>query len=394
MISREIAILFFVTFFAGMSVSLMAPILPQIRDEFSLSYAAVSVVLAVFGMARLAMALPAGYFYHKVSSKILLLSGIAAIFFGSLLAFFSRSFAEFIMSQIIIGAGFSFCVTTIIISLSLAAGKGNRGTILGINSMARSSSAIAAPVLAGIISSMLLWRFVFGFYILMAIAAFAMSWAFVRPKAADKRGKEKGGNGFYSKPALLSVLFTGFLASFSTAGFRATVVPLFASDVIKLDASAIGMVFGISAVLHFVTAPAAAVLSDRYGRKRFLLFGLAAQLAGLVYFLFSRSLSDLVISMAFLGAGTMIFVLPPAIVGDISPAKNMGRNQSLLRFAIDSGFFAGPLALGLILDVYGFSFTAFATIAMTLISIALTLCFVRERERKISWKKFIGLEED
>ncbi len=369
------------TFFVGLSVSLVSPILPAIRDEFGLSYSMISFVVALFGLARLVTSLPAGHLYHKLNAKILVSSGIFLVFAGSLMAFLSKTFIEFLASQIITGVGFSFCVTTIMIYLSFASTKENRGKILGFNTMARSSSSIAAPVIAGIIPSVFLWRHVFFFYFIFALLMLFVSWFFVRHIKVEHKTLSFKAHANYNRYALASLLGTGFLASFSTAGFRATIIPLFAGDVMKLDIAAIGLVMGVSAVMHFITAPLAASLSDRYGRKKFLLLGLSAQLTGLLYFLFARNIFDLLVSSALLGIGTMIFILPPAIIGDISPHSKMSRNQSLLRFMIDLGFFAGPLILGIALDVYGFAFTAVTTMAVTAANLLAVYCFVKEPAR-------------
>lgn len=45
-------------------------------------------------------------------------------------------------------------------------------------------------------------------------------------------------------------------------------------------------------------------------------------------------------------------------------------------------FFAGPLVLGIILDVYGFGYTAVTTLAFTLVSTVSVLYFVKESTGK------------
>ena len=381
MISRELVTLFFITFFVGQSVSLISPILPSIRNEFNLSYAAVSSVLALFGLSRLLTSLPVGYLYHRINSKKLLLTGLFLIFAGSGIAFLTRSLAEFFISQIITGVGFSFCTTTIIISLSLATRRENIGRVLGFNTLARSSAAVAAPVMAGLISALFLWRSVFAFYFLLSIITFCLALFFVSHKTKSLNAADIKTNtgGRYTKHAIGSLLLTGFLASFATVGFRATVVPLFARDALGMDVAAIGLVLGVSAILHFITAPVAAIFSDRYGRKKFLLFGLIAQMIGLLYFLYVKTFFDLIISAVFLGIGTMIFVLPPAILADVSSVSKMSRNQSMLRFMIDLGFFAGPFAMGIILDGYGFSAAALVTTAFTLVTLVTVIHYVKEK---------------
>ncbi len=397
-LDSETAVLFFVTFFIGSSVSMLAPLIPEIRNEYSLSYTAAALVFSSYGIARLLISLPSGYLYHRINRRILLAAGLILMAVSSVVAFYSTSFVQFIASQVIMGAGFSFCVTTIVISLSLSATRRNRGKTLGMNTFARSASATVAPAAAGFIAIAFGWRSVYLFYTFVVLAALAIVVIFVKKKELGREeDEEPGGKRKNNIAVTLAVLFmVAFLATFSTAGFKSNVVPLYSKDVLKLDTATISLVLSLMALMHLITSPIAAWYSDKYGRRVFLLLGLLATMLGSFAFLFVDSMAMLVIAAVLLGAGTMIFISPVTILGDITPRAHAGRNYGILRFVIDLGFVLGPVILGYIIDTYGFSAAALVTGSLSLLVFILAYSIVKEpaKHAKINWKRILQIEED
>lgn len=396
-IDREVAVLFFVTFFVGMSVSLMAPLLPVIRDEFSLSYTLVSLVFSAFGIARLLLALPSGYLYHHASRRTLLLAGVALMSASALITGLSSSFVQLIASQLLMGAGFSLCITTIVISLSLSTTRKNRGSVMGMNTFARSLAAVIGPAVSGILILSLGWRSVFFLYAIMTGAAALFIAAFIKKEQAREAGDTvKKRSGTKLRHMLLTLFLVSFLAAFTTVGFKNNMVPLYSKDVLHADVATISVILSLMALVHMATSPAAAVLSDRYGRRIFLLSGLAATVMGTFLFLFVSGLPLLIVAAVLLGFGTVIFVMPVTIIGDITPPEHAGRNYGIQRFLTDLGFVVGPLSLGYVADVYGFTAVTWLTGLLSLAVLALAVLFVKEpiRHRKINWRRILQSDED
>ena len=344
-LESETAVLFLVTFFVGSSVSILAPLIPEIRSEFGLSYTAAALVFSSYGISRVLLSLPSGYLYHRINRKILLAAGVVLMAVSSVLAFYSSSVIQFILSQAIMGAGFSFCITTIIISLSMASERKNRGKIMGMNTFARSAAAVAAPAAAGFIAVVFSWRMVFMFYALAMLGTLFLVLFYIKGKEIPgKEEKEAAGWKKNNVNYILAVLFmTSFLATFSTAGFKSNVVPLYGRDVLNLDVATISIVLSLMALVHLVTSPVAAWYSDKYGRRIFLLLGLLATMLGSFVFLLAGSLTVLLFSSVLLGFGTLIFVIPVTVMGDITPRNKAGRNYGILRFVTDLGFVLGPV---------------------------------------------------
>ncbi len=396
-VDKEIAAFFFVTFFMGMSVSLMAPLIPVIKEDFNLSYTLASFVLTSFGVARMLLALPSGYLYNHVNRKKLLLIGMGLMSVSSLIAGLSQSFAQFLIAQIIMGAGFSFCITTIIISLSVSTESGNRGKVLGMNTFARSAAAVVAPVMSGFIAITLGWRSVFLFYSFITFVAILFILFYIKKDYKKVREPVIRGNSKNNVRYMLFVLFlVSFLATFTTLGFKSTILPLYSRDVLHLEVAAISLVLSLMAVMHLITSPAAAILSDKYGRKSFLMFGLATTVIGTFLFLFVSNMPMLIVAAIFLGLGTMIFVLPVTIMGDITPHAKAGKYYGIQRFATDLGFVVGPISLGYIVDIYGFTAATLVTILISSVILILAAIFVHEpiKHEKINWRRILQMEED
>lgn len=386
-------IILLATFVTGYSMGIIAPILPMIKDEFLLSYTAAGVVLSMFGIARIITSVPSGYLYGKISNKSLLIAGLALLSVGSLYITMTKDLASFLIAEIVMGMGFSIGITTITIFLSTNSKRNRRGSTLGRNTMARSFAGIISPAIAGFIAALFAWRYIFLFYAILAIFTI-----FIIAKKFDGKQATKpvGINRMKNKsilPILVILYFISFVATFVGSGFKNTIIPLYA-DSIGLGVGVIGLLLSIAAVIHLVTTPKIASLSDRYGRKRFLLAGITASVFAALLFIFSNSLISLIAVSILLGFGTMIFIFPVIIIGDITHAGSAGKTFGLQRSVADLGIVIGPIALGVVLDIFGFAATSIVVIFLLLACFLLVKYRIHEpKNKEFSWKRLL-FDED
>lgn len=389
-LDRNISILFLVTFFVGMSLGMTAPILPDIRSEFNLTYSTAALILSSFGFARLILALPSGYLYGRVEKKYLLALGIIALAAGSLLAGFSATFIQFLLSQIIMGAGFSLCLITIIITLSTSSTSRNRGSVLGMNTFSRTVASVISPAIAGFVTIVFDWRHVFFAYTIISVLSLFIVLAFMKKEKEIAVKEEESAS--YFNPAIISIFFAIFATFFVGAGFRNTLMPLFGKDVLGMNPAAIGMVLSVSALVYLLAGPSAAFLSDRHGRKFFLSLGLLLTAIGLFSFIFVSDINQLYVLSVILGFGAITYVIPVAMIGDMT--LNAKKDFSIMRLVSELGFVVGPIVLGIIADYYGFSAAAILAGILTIISLICIEIFVKEPRHRLNWKKVLQLEED
>jgi MFS family permease len=90
----------------------------------------------------------------------------------------------------------------------------------------------------------------------------------------------------------------------------------------------IGFLFAVYAIAGLLTAIPVGILSDRWGRKPFVLFGMFAMAGAFVFYAFARSYPVLVVARALDGvtaAATWSAAL--ALLGDRFDEKEMGGHR-------------------------------------------------------------------
>ncbi|MCF8061734.1 MAG: MFS transporter [Deltaproteobacteria bacterium] len=179
-----------------------------------------------------------------------------------------------------------------------------------------------------------------------------------------------------------NILFT-LLASIFIAllgiGIIAPLMPIYAT---RLGASGVGlglMVAGFS-VSRGVLQPFVGGLSDRYGRKRFLVAGLIVYaLAGITYTV-AASVEHLVLIRVFHGVGSaMVIPIAMAYIGDLAPVGEEGRYMGMLNIALFSGVGGGPVIGGLFLDTLGMNSAFYAMAGFSGLSVLLVGVFLPPR---------------
>ena len=150
-----------------------------------------------------------------------------------------------------------------------------------------------------------------------------------------------------TKSALTILFLTMF---FIMLGFG-IIIPHLAYYANELGASPlqIGGLLAIYSAMQLVFAPMWGRLSDRKGRKPFILIGLIGNAAALILFGFSNSLVWAFIARALSGAWSAA-VLPTvmAYVADVTTEEERGKGMASMGVAMGLGFILGP-AIGAIM---------------------------------------------
>ena len=150
----------------------------------------------------------------------------------------------------------------------------------------------------------------------------------------------------------------------------------------------LGFVF---AAMQFVFAPILGNLSDRYGRRRVILFAVGA--LGIDYIItgFAPTLAWLFVGRAIAGAAGASFTPAFAYVADISPPEKRSQNFGVVSAAFGIGFIIGP-AIGGLLGTLGPRAPFFAAATLSLINFSygffvLPESLPPERRRAFEWRR-------
>lgn len=175
------------------------------------------------------------------------------------------------------------------------------------------------------------------------------------------------------KQILVTVLFTVFTAMLGV-GIIIPVMPLFATD-LGATGFTLGFIIAAFSVTRGVLQPVVGNWSDAWGRKGFLMAGLA--IFAIVGLLVPKATSvlDLIFIRSFQGVGSaMIIPIAMAYMGSLAPEGHEGRYMGYLNIALFCGIGCGPVIGGAVADQWGLSSVFYVMAALS--GCALTLVIV------------------
>ncbi len=177
------------------------------------------------------------------------------------------------------------------------------------------------------------------------------------------------------KRTLVTLLLALFIA-FLGAGIIAPIIPIYATD-LGATGVTLGLMIAAFSISQGALQPVVGNLSDRKGRKRFLVAGLSIYaVVGLTYTL-ATSVEHLILIRLFHGVGSaMIAPIVMAYIGDLAPQRQEGKYMGMLNIALFAGFSGGPILGGVFRDAMGINSAFYAMSALTAASLALIVALL------------------
>jgi MFS family permease len=168
----------------------------------------------------------------------------------------------------------------------------------------------------------------------------------------------------------LSILFA--VVFLDNLGF-AIVVPYLFFYVIALGGSPFlyGVLLASYSLMSFIFTPTVARLSDRFGRRKILLIGLA--ISGMSYVIFGAAQAIWVLFVGRMLAGTTAATVPvaQAYVADVTTPTKRLRYLGLLGAAAGIAFIFGPAIGGTLSDLFGYGLPSFFAASLAFTNFAL-----------------------
>lgn len=153
-----------------------------------------------------------------------------------------------------------------------------------------------------------------------------------------------------NKLALYLLMFNMFI----TMGGIGIIVPVMPAylQVFGVGGQVLGFLIASFALAQFLLSPVAGDLSDRHGRKHFIVYGLV--LYGCSQILFGMASEVWILFLArFLSGVGAAFIMPPimAFVADITTYEERGKGMGMIGAAMSLGFMIGPGIGGFLANV-------------------------------------------
>jgi len=373
---------FFVSFLRGM----LAPVLPLYAGSFGVSYGLIGLLLAGEALGTLAADLPSGLLLRRLGARRTALVGVACAALCTLACSWARSVPEALLYQALGGAGAACYHVALHAYLTGATTVNDRGRAIATYGGIMRIGGFAGPAVGGALASAGGLRLPFAVAGAGYVTALGLITVYLRP--SDGRAGSA-----HSGLLHLAATVRGRYRTVATAGVaqimgqtiragRAIVIPLYAADVLGLDVSAIGIIVSLSSAVDMSLFYPAGLLMDRLGRKFAIVPSFIVQAAGMALIPLTGSFGSLLgasMLMGFgngLGSGTMM-----TLGSDLAPPQSRSEFLGAWRLIGDTGFSAGPLAVGGLADLFVLPIAIWAVSATGLGAALICLLFVPETLR-------------
>ena len=321
-----------------MGVSMLSPVLPELRSVFGVSDAQVGLVLTAYTLPGIVLTPLVGLAADRVGRRqvlvpLLFTFGIAGGAIGLV-----NSFAMVLGLRFLQGVGAAGLVTLAVTIIGDIYSGGRRDAVMGINGSILGVGAAFYPLLGGALAA-IRWNVPFLFFgigILVGILALFVLPAGVEHTPTSAREYFMRMGAVAKLPRALAIFVAIFTAFFIFYGAVLTVLPLLLSDTFGLSTSQIGPVLAMVSIASAAVSSQYRRISKHRKAAELVALGFVAYGLSLLFVWLSPSVPWVAVSLLFFGVGFGI-VMPSidtavvTLVSDDLRAGMMGMRTSLLR---------------------------------------------------------------
>lgn len=367
--------------------ALLTPLLPFIRDDFSLDYTQAAVLISAYTLAYGISQLPGGWLADRIGPRVLIAIGISGVaLFGTLVGL-STTFimmAVFLVLMGLVGGGYHPAASPLV---AASVEPQYRGRALGIHQIGGTLSFFLTPLIAVGIAAALGWR---GSFITLAIPTIVFGIVFYllvgrrqpdrtdTAEASDGQTPAPNPPGHYRRMMPFMVLAVAIqVLIFSTL----SLITLFVVDHFNASKELAGALLALAHSAGLWGGPLGGYLADRLGKVPVML--VMGAIAGPAIYLLNLGGLGWSISVLLLILGmTQYISMPVAEAYVIDHTSKRNRSTVLgVYYSISRG---GPAVIlpvmGYLIDRFSFN-VAFTSVAALMTTIALTASLFLWRSR-------------
>ena len=363
------------------------PVLPLYAQSFGVSQSAIGATVAVYGLGRFLLAMPAGQLCDWLGRRHALALGGVVSGLGNLWCAVSESYPELVIARLVAGAGAGMVITTGAVILADISTPARRGRTMAVYQGTFLFAVGIGPLPGGLLAEHFGLSAPFTAYAVAAFGVGTLAW-FAVPETRGLRNASTAATADRPRPALLARLkvlmaMPGFrlvgiimlMNAVARTGALFSIVPVLAQERLSLSASRIGFGLFLGSLAGILVTYPSGVLVDRYGRKPVIVpstiaAGLSMALFSIApdfgWFLFACLVWGIAINMS--GAA------PAAYAADSAPPGMNATAMSTFRMLGDFGYMVGPVLLGALADRQGAQSAMWAAAAGLVLS---ALAFAR-----------------
>lgn len=340
------------------------PVVPLYAQSFGVTETAVGLTIAIYGLARFLINVPAGQFADRAGRRPLLALGGTVTVIGNLLTAIAPDYTLFLGARFLSGAGAAMVMTGGQAVLADISQPANRGRVMAIYQGVFLFAVGAGPLPGGFLAERFNLTAPFIAAAILAAAVALIAW-FRVPETRGGYGQAVSPQARVTPlplrqqmillrriPGFGLIGLVSFSIFFARTGALFNVVPLDAEARLNLSPQQIGFGLSLISVVGLVLAYPSGMLVDRFGRKAVIVP--ASLLTASAMMLFA-----IVPSWGWFIAASIIWAMasgiggaaPAAYAADIAPTEMTASALGTYRTLADAGYVVGPLVLGIAADL-------------------------------------------
>lgn len=375
--ARPFALLVLVNAFVGAMAGMERSILPALAEHAFHLHARTAILtfLIGFGLAKAGANLLAGHLSQTRGRKPVLVLGWLIGLPVPLLLAFAPTWGWIVAANLLLGLNQGLCWSTAVIMKIDLAGPKRRGLAMGLNEAAGYAAVALMALLTGWTAArfgLRPWPFLLGLGVALIgllLSVFAVKET--KGHAAMEGGAHPGLSsrealrlGSYKDPILSTLSWVGMVNNLND-GLAWGLLPLFFAAK-GLGLAQIGLLAAIYPATWSVTQLATGWLSDHWGRKPLIAWGMVLQGAALAALPWLHGMGAFSADAILLGLGTaMVYPTLLAAVGDHAHPSWRPMAVGVYRLWRDGGYVAGALIAGALADLLGLQAAILAVAGLT-----------------------------
>ena len=360
----------------------VVPVIALYARSFGVTQSAIGLAIAIYGLARFLVALPAGQLGDRLGRRTALAAGGLVTAAGNLLCAYAPSYGAFVGARFVAGAGAALQIVLADITT-----PARRGCVMAIYQGVFLFAVGIGPWPGGLLAERFGLQAPFVVYAVTGVVVSALAWLLVPDTRSfwSPAGAPAGDPRLPPFVAQIRVLMgrlgfvlvslVGFVNAVARTGAMFNVIPILARDRLALSTDRIGLGLALASVVGLALAYPAGMLVDRYGRKTVIVPATVMAGVSLVLFVLAPSYAWFLVGcVAWSAAAGVSGAAPATYAADVAPAGMNAAAISGYRMLSDLGYVIGPIALGAAADLFG----ADATLGVTaLLLVVVSLVFWR-----------------
>ena len=372
-----------VAFAVAVGFGIVAPAIPVFAREFGVGRTAAGAVISVFALLRFVSAVACGRLVDRLGERTVLATGLGIVAVSSALAGLAQTYWQLLVFRGLGGIGsVMFTVSAVALIVRLAPPT-IRARVSSVYASAFLFGGILGPVVGGVLGNLGL-RVPFLVYAVALLVAATLVGVFLsgsslRPADGAPVLPVMSVRDGWADNAYRASIGSAFANGWANFGVRNAILPLFAAAVIGKEPWVAGTVLAVFAAGNAVGLTVAGRLSDRLGRRPFIVGGLLVSGLATIVTGFASDLPTLVVLsvVAGVGAGTLNPAQQAALADVVGRHRNGGPALAAFQMSSDTGAIIGPVLAGILID-HGSYPLAFGTTG--LITLLAVLPWLRARE--------------